>query len=275
MGGIKETSSSDRLRTRIILSLMAAVGAIWLATIFLPDDAILNTSLSTTMTAGMSFVAAMLVIARQKPGGLYGKTYTALAIGLACWFAGEMIWTYDNLIAGKEAAQLSLADIPWLALYAFFGYYVFKTYQFFGFAVNKYHLLVVVATVGTIIAVTMYSILSALGDFGSLAVAMVRLSYPIGDAVLIVPSVLLLITLRHGQLTYIPWLFSSVALILIAVADILFSNIALSGTVDVYKIAFPLYNTGNLVFFSALLWYDKFGIYDQIKAIEAFQERNR
>ncbi|MEW6603275.1 MAG: hypothetical protein AB1351_01135 [Thermoproteota archaeon] len=263
------------MRTRLILLLAAAVGAIWLATIFLPDDPILNTSISTTITAGMSFVAAMLVIARQKPGGLYGRTYTALAIGLACWFAGEMIWTYDNMIAGKEAAQLSLADIPWLMLYAFFGYHVFKTYQFFGFSVNKYHLLVVVATVGTMTAVTMYSILSALGDFRSPAVAMVRLSYPIGDAVLIVPSVLLLITLRHGLLTYTPWLFSSVALILIAVADILFSNIALFGTADVYRIAFPLYNAGNLFFFSALIWYNKFGIYDKSKVIEIFQERNR
>jgi hypothetical protein len=104
---------------------------------------------------------------------------------------------------------------------------------------------------------------------------MVRLSYPIGDAVLIIPSVLLLITLRRGLLTYTPWLFSSAALVMIAAADILFSNVALFGSVDVYKFAYPLYNAGNLAFFGALLWYNKFGIYDQSKAIGTFQERNR
>ncbi len=272
---LKKVTSSDQLRIKIILSLVVAVSTIWLATIFLPDDPILNTPVSVTMTAGISFVTAMLVIARQKPNGLYGKTYVALTIGLACWFTGEMIWMYDNIIVGKEPAQLSLADIPWLALFAFFGYYIFKMYQFFGFAVNRYHLLTVVLTVGTIIAITLYSILSALDEFGSLAVVMVRLSYPIGDAVLIVPSILLLITLRHGLLTYTPWLLSSVALILITAADILFSNVALFGVIDVYKIAFPLYNAGNLAFVGALYWHSKFGIYDHNNAIAAFKERNR
>jgi hypothetical protein len=104
---------------------------------------------------------------------------------------------------------------------------------------------------------------------------MIRLSYPIGDAVLIIPSILLLITLRHGLLTYTPWLFSSVALILITAADILFSNVAFFGVVDVYKVAFPLYNAGNLTFVGALFWHSKFGIYDHNNAIAAFKQRNR
>lgn len=271
----KAASNSDRTRARIITALAAAVAAIWLFTVLLPDNIILNSPASVTITAGIPMAAAMVVMAKQKMSGLYGKTYVALAIGLTCWFAGEMIWTYDNVIAGKEPTQLSVADIPWLALYAFFGYYIMKTYRFFGHAVNKYHVIAVVSIVGAIIANTTYAILSSLGQVESLLVVAVRLSYPIGDAVLIVPSLILLITLRHGLLTYTPWLFISVGLLLIAAADILFSNISLLGTFDLRQVAFPLYNAGNLTFAGALIWYNRFGIYDQSRAIGSFQERNR
>lgn len=270
----KAASNSDQVRLKITLSLIASIGAIWTATILLPDNIIFHSPASITITAGIPLAAALLIIARQGQGGLYGKTHIALAIGLACWFAGELIWTYDNMIVGKEPMELSSADIPWLALYTFFGYYIFKTYRFFGFAVNRYHVIAVVAVVAAITATSTYLNLSLL-DQGSLAVAMVRLSYPIADAILIIPSVLLLITLRHGLLTYTPWMFSSSALILIAVADILFSNISLFGTIDMYKVVFPLYNAGNLTFAGALLWYNKFSIYDQGRAKWTFQERNK
>ncbi|HEX2013962.1 MAG TPA: hypothetical protein VLA68_01920, partial [Nitrososphaera sp.] len=98
---------------------------------------------------------------------------------------------------------------------------------------------------------------------------------PIGDAVLIVPSVLLLLTLRHGLITYTPWLFISVGLILIAAGDITFSNMSLLPTVDLSVVTFPLYNAGNLAFAAALIWYNRFGIYDRNKALNIFQEGNR
>jgi hypothetical protein len=270
----KTASDSGRTRSRIIATLAAAVATIWIFTILLPDNVILNTPASVTITAGFALAAAIVVIVKQKTTGLYGKTYVALAVGLACWFAGEMIWTYDNVIAGKEPAQLSVADMPWLALYAFFGYYIIKTYRFFGRSINKYHVIVVVAIVGAVMANTTYALLSSLGQIEALVVA-VRLANPIGDAVLIVPSLLLLITLRHGLLTYTPWLFVSVGLILIAAADILFSNIMLLGAFDLRQVAFPLYNAGNLTFAGALAWYFRFGIYDQNRAKDSFQEKNK
>jgi hypothetical protein len=263
------------MRTGIIAGLAGAIATIWVLTVMLPDDPILNTSISIAITSGIAMTAAIIVAAKQKTNGLYGITYIAFAIGLACWFAGEMIWVYDNMILGKEPTQLSLADIPWLALYGFFGYYVFKTYQFFGYAVNKQHIIMVVSMVAMVLAYTTYAILNSPDLIESPAVMTVRLLYPFGDAVLIVPSVLLLITLRHGLLTYTPWLFASAGLILIAAADILFTNISLHGASDLFAIAFPLYNAGNLTLTGALIWYSKFGMYDQSRAKDSFQERNR
>jgi hypothetical protein len=40
-------------------------------------------------------------------------------------------------------------------------------------------------------------------------------------------------------------------------------------------VAFPLYNAGNLTFAGALAWYFRFGIYDQNRAKDSFQEKNK
>ena len=241
-----------------------------------PTNNLLNSPASVTLSAGVATAAAAVVVFRQKTGGLYGRTYVALALGLACWFVGELIYTYDSVILGSPPATLSLAEVPWLSLYAFFGYYVFKTYQFFGYAVKRSHTITVLAGVSVLMAITTSSVLNSLGTaVQDEPLLIIRLLYPIGDAVLIAPSVLLLLTLRHGLLTYTPWLFISIGLILIAAADIAFSNESLIHIADLGVISFPLYNAGNLAFAGALIWYSRFGIYDKGKAMNAFQKGNR
>ena len=273
MAVLRQTATnSDAIRKIILVTLSTSIAVIFAATVFSPNDKVFNTPVSVTATAGISASAALMVAIKHKLSGLYGKTYLALAAGLICWFAGEMIWTFDNVIAGSPPSTVSIAEVPWLALYAFFGYYVFRTYRFFGYAVSKRHLIVVLSGVSILIASTTYSVLNSLeGSMQTEPLLMVRLVYPIGDAVLTVPSVLLLLTLRHGLLTYTPWLFVSAALILVAGAGILFSHVSLLEIFDISWIIFPLYNAGNLAFTAALTWYNKFGIYDRSKALQLFQ----
>ena len=270
------TLNSVGLRRIIAIAVAAAYTIMTIFTVANPTDNLLNSPASVTITAGIAVAAASVVVFKQKTSGLYGKTYVALTIGLSCWFAGELIFTYDSVIVGSPPASLSLAEVPWLSTYAFFGYYVFKAYQFFGYAVTRSHMITVLAGVSLLMAMTTSSILNSLGSaVENEPLLLIRLLYPIGDAVLIVPSVLLLLTLRHGILTYTPWLFISIGLILVAAADIAFSNMSLLQIADVGVMIFPLYNAGNLAFIGALVWYSRFGVYDHGRALSAFQEGNR
>jgi hypothetical protein len=65
-------------------------------------------------------------------------------------------------------------------------------------------------------------------------------------------------------------LFVSAALLLLATADIHFTNISLFGAFESLPIASPLYNAGNLTFVGEILWYIKFGMYDQGMAAACF-----
>ena len=264
------------MRIAIGAVVASAYALITVLILIYPTDNLLNSPMSITITAGIATAAAGAVVIKQKTSGLYGKTYVALMIGLACWFTGELIYSYESMTAGSSFSSISAAEGPWLALYAFFGYYVFKTYRFFGYAVKRNQMLVVLAGVALLMAITTLSILNSLGStVETEPLLLIRLLYPIGDAVLIAPSVLLLLTLRHGLLTYTPWLFTSIGLVMIAAGDIAFSNMSLLQVGDLGVITFPLYNAGNLAFAGALLWYGKFGVYDHGKALNSFQEDNR
>lgn len=269
-------SGSDSMRWVIAVMISTAFVAISLLILAYPGSNPLNSPLSVSATATVAAAAAVIVVSRQKTKGLYGKTYLALTIGLGCWLAGELVYSYDSMILASPPSNLSPADVPWLVSYVFFGYYVFRTYRFFGFAVKWNHLLAVLAGVSVLMALTASSILNSMG--GSLTnepLLIVRLMYPIGDAVLIAPSVLLLVTLRNGLLTYTPWLFISIGFILIAGADIAFTNASLLMVDNLGMIFFPLYNAGNLALAGALVWYRRFGIYDQNRALAEFQQGNR
>lgn len=214
-----------------------------------------------------------------------GKTHVALSLGLACWLAGQAIWGYETFTAGREPSQSSAADIPWLVLYAFFGYYIFRMYRYFGRTVSKYHIVLVAGLVAALTTNTVYNAFvsyegslkegSSARDVPDVTTAVVRSIYPLLDAVIVVPALLLVITLRRGLLTYSPWLFSSSALVLIAAADMLFTNMALLDRMDLSKFAYSLYHAGNLAFAGGLYWYNRFVIYNEKRVMEEFQKQNR
>ena len=103
------TLTSDVMRRTIVAVIASAYGVITILILAYPVDNLLNSPMSVTVTAGIAVVAATSVVLRQKASGLYGKTYVALTIGLACWFAGEFIYTYESVVVGSSFSTISIA----------------------------------------------------------------------------------------------------------------------------------------------------------------------
>lgn len=276
-------AEEDAARQRIIVILVATIAAITLLISANPWG-IFDSFFSASMTGGIAFAFSVVVVARQRAGGLFGKTHIAVSIGLACWVAGQAIWAYETLTVGREPSDLSVADIPWLALYIPFGYYIYATYRYFGRAVSRHHLIIVAGIVAALTFNAMYSTFlayesamahSAAQGKTNLLAAVVRSAYPVGDAVLVAPALLLLVTLRKGILTYTPWLFAASALVITAGADMLFTEMALLKLYDLSGLTYTLYNAGNLSFAGGLYWYNRFIIFSDKKIIEEFQRANR
>lgn len=249
------------------------------------------------MESGEAALAvSSVVVARQKLGGLHGKTYAAVCVGIAFWFAAESIWSYYELGLGEEVPFPSLADAFWLAGYVPFAYHLFATNRFFSSSAKEASRLsggppqppsitrAAVATVaaisaaaGTLLAFIVWLMLqsSDLGTAEGIAGFAIGAAYPVADMILLVPAVLVLLVVRGGAFTYTPWLLLSLSMITIVVADIGFAYYTAAGSdSDVWMLS-ALYSASYLAMAAALVWHNRFFIYDEKGALNQWRKEHR
>ena len=254
-------------RKYLIVGLLVAVAAIDAIVLFTAGSEFeyYVSDLSRISTIGAAAILSLVVVIRQGIHGLFGKAYVMLAAGLILWAAAESIWAYYELVLAQETPFPSPADAFWLAAYGPIGYHMFSTSKFFGRGIKK-HVVFMVTAAAIIFS---YFYLQAIVDVstleGSEAMTAVGISiaYPVFDAIVLVPAILMITNAGRGQLTSIPWIF--VAMLLLVVAD---SLLGLTAVVDFAGQTFHItmiYNASYLCFMAGLLWYNKQFIFNAKK----------
>jgi hypothetical protein len=215
-------------------------------------------------TIGSAAVLSLVVFGKQGTSGLFGRSYTALSVGLMMWLVAESVWGYYEVILAEESPFPSIADAFWLGAYAGLLYYVFSMYRFFGKGVKPYQLVAVMGIIGTFGFFYLQSLISvslplegeSLDDY--ILPLAISVAYPVLDVILLVPAVLIVLNSGKGHLTSIPWAF--VSFIFVAIADILLGYTAVTGFQNDVTIITIMYNGAYLVMAAGLLWYLRFFI---------------
>ena len=200
------------------------------------------------------------------------KAFLFLSIAIALWFTAEILWTYYQLGLGIEVPFPSLADLFWLIGYAFL---ILHLYKILGMLKNNNtnsttvrSLIIISAILGVIFGYTLalaYGFLDlrsfiifqnpeALGNI-------VLLAYPILDAIIIVPAISILWSLRKGERQFTHWILISSFIILSTIGDIGFGYSNALGEETANKeewIWDTFFNAAYLSLAAALLWYGKF-----------------
>jgi hypothetical protein len=107
---------------------------------------------------------------------------------------------------------------------------------------------------------------------------LVSISYPILDGVLLVPAILILWSIRNGKLVVTHWMLIALSMMSVAIADSGFGYVAVSNINSVQEVDWIwdiLYNTGYLSIAFALIWYNRFFVFNEKKEQKKWQERNR
>lgn len=262
---MRQASDPRSAAITLALVLITSIIALSLTVTFSnPEDRLYYSEGAAMLTASVALAASLVVVFRQKLDGLHGRTYAAVAIGLTLWIIAEIIWDYYEFVLGIESPFPSIADAFWLAGYAPFAYHLFRTYKFFGKAINRY--VMVIAASGSAVFLSQIIMLVfatmesyELSDIVSFSVA---IAYPILDAMLLVPAVTILAFMRKGELTSIPWILLSSAMVLYAVGDSGFAYDELVNLTEEIWVWNLLYYAGDLCIAAALFWHNKFFILD-------------
>jgi hypothetical protein len=188
-------------------------------------------------------------------------------LGLISWFSAELTLLYYYYALHIEEQRLvSLADGFWFAGYVFLALHLFTVLRSIRSTIKLR--IVVLASIATVLFVV-YNILNLLSseflvdvDF---AAFVVTVAYPILDLLLIIPSTIILVSLRRDYQHSIPWFLSSLSLLVNAIADDGYVYDFVSGDPQSLWIWDLFYVTDFIIMSAALFWYNKFHISNEIR----------
>ncbi len=223
---------------------------------------IISINASTAAALAIFVVYRNMQQRSHHPQAHHDKSHLALAIGLSLWFCADLIWAIYEIVLEIVPPVPSPADFVWLSAYGFLAYYLYTTYIDFHKKFKFSNRILVTSIIGCGIFLT-YIIalttgLSVLSSQRGIAMFAVIIAYPIMDAVLMVPAIVILLNFRKEPLWFTPWICESLGLFLIAISDSWFAVVVLTSIVEQFWLSSIFFAAHYLVIAAGLLWYVKF-----------------
>jgi hypothetical protein len=103
----------------------------------------------------------------------------------------------------------------------------------------------------------------------------ISIAYLALDALLIVPAIIVLASLRRGKLTFTPWFLLSSALLIMAAADSEFAYYDAAGMSEEIWVWSLLYSSSYIIVAATLFWHHRFFVFSEKRAKRIWQEENR
>jgi hypothetical protein len=219
------------------------------------------------ITAAVASSLAIIAVCRHGVHGLHGKSYLFLTLGLISWFSAEItLLYYYYALHIEEQRLISLTDGFWFAGYLFLALHLLTVLRSLRGTIKPR--VVVIVSIVTVLFV-IYNVFNlASSEFlvdVDFAAFIVTVAYPILDLMLIIPSAIILVSLRRDYQHSVPWFLSSLSLLVNAVADDGYVNDFVNENSQNLWTWDLFYVTDFIIMAGALFWYNKFHISNEIR----------
>ena len=226
-----------------------------------PKTKRLFTSIPECISSGLASVLSLLVIYRQRRSSVksaYTQFHLFLVFGIWLWFGAELIYSYYQIGLLMEVPFPSLADPVFLIGYAFFGTYLYGVIKKLNKSIEQ-DLMVLVSVSATVsMAYILYMSLGIAqlitAEEDSL-ITTLSFAYPILDVLLLVPALILLWTMKKGDLQHTHFIMISIFVMVSATGDIGFGYSSILGTIEEEEWMWDIfYNGAYLTLAAAMFW---------------------
>ena len=277
-------SVSPRLHRKLVVKFCLALGIIVIIVNTLVINFVLHfpsqhysiTVAALNTTAGLATIYGFVTIYRYGFRGTHGQSLLYLTIGILFWLLADLSLAYGHFVQHHEEEQslvVSLADLYWIIGYVFFSLHLFTAIRLVRRdQVHKFSVAMVVIASGSIIV---YNLILPSGFYASQEGRIIgetktgfmdlilSILYPILDLVLIIPSVIILTVHRKDYYNFMPWILSSLSLLVNAIADDGFVHHFLEGNTKEMWIWDLFFMTDYIILIGAFYWYNRFS--DKLK----------
>ena len=208
----------------------------------------------------MTAILAFSIIFQQRQyHGLIEKADLALAIALGLSLCAETLWAIYEIGTWTSCRLFLRWQMHYLYLLMLhLGYYVFSTYL-------RYHKQFHFSRISMIAAIIASAIFLAFiiaqtlnfADFSSyrgVAIFSVIIAYPILDAIIIVPSFLIVVNYRKEPHWFTPWIFKSAGIFLVAISDSWFALFVVTSMTNELWPSTMIFAAHNVIIAAGLLW---------------------
>jgi len=165
-------------------------------------------------------------------GDRFSKIWLGFTLGMAFWFLGAVGWTVYTLLLKLEIPYPSILDLTWLIGYVLIIVAIELYLRAFRFAISKvmYAVAAVAVSIGSfIVFILLVSPVLAVAEEEKIMVLLFDVTYLALDLILLSLSILGLLVFSRGKIA-LAWLLINSAILMNAIADMLFSYTTLQGT---------------------------------------------
>ena len=201
----------------LLVSLIVSAFVVLVANLFGVKSATLVGNLLYIPTAGTFVVVTAWVSSRFGLGGTYGKALLFFVIFAVLWFVAEMIWAFNELVLEIDPYP-SIADAFWLAGYPFIFIFMVLYLKPFRKSISKKIFSISVIIPLILVAVTIFDTLKVEKE-NQFFLFLLTISYPILDALILVPAVIGIILFLKGEISIL-WSLISLGILSVSLADI-------------------------------------------------------
>ena len=212
-----------------------------------------------SITAAVAASVAIAILYRQKHhNGFIEKADFALAMGLALSLCAAILWAVYEIILDVVPPVPSLADIFSISAYAFLSFYVFSTYlrfyKIFHFS-KKSLIATVIATSIFLFFIISYTVsLADLSSSRGIAIFCVIVAYPVLDAIIMVPSFLIVVNNRKEPQWFTPWICKSAGILLVVIADSWFALFVVTSLTNELWPSTMIIAASRVIIVAGLFW---------------------
>lgn len=228
------------------------------------------------ISAAFATILCFIAVIRYGVKGSHGRSYLFLTIGILFWFLADLYILYSNIYLGiDEQKRITASDSLWLLGYVFLTGHlisVIKTIRIKNLSITISFIVIIIViyiiinllnSVGIAINNNIQNISSKEKDY-DISALIITLLYPILDLCLIVPSIVILLNIYKEYQHAVPWLLSSISLLVNAIADNGYTLQFIEG----FPASWPwdlFYITDFIIMSGALFWYNKYHISEHIR----------
>ncbi|MFL6344963.1 MAG: ABC transporter substrate-binding protein [Nitrososphaeraceae archaeon] len=212
-----------------------------------------------SITAAVAASIAIAILYQQKRhNGFIEKADLALAIALVLSLCAAILWAVYEIILEVVPPVPSLADALSITAYAFLSFYVFSTYlrfyKVFHFS-KKQLIAAVIASTIFLFFIILYTVsLVEISSSRGLAILSIIVAYPVLDAIIMVPSFLIVVNYRKEPQWFTPWICKSAGILLVVIADSWFELFVVTSLTNELWPSAMIFAASRVIIAAGLLW---------------------